>query len=512
MSAFGRRNGTGTAGRPAFGVARPMQGGGATRPAEPEGGDQFPPLAELPLPGASSDSPSEAPPPSSNSSMDAMARLAERQSASGESGSSRLEGFESSIHKIKEQVLPRLLERVDPEAAATLNKDELAEEFRPIIGEVLAELKLTLNRREQFALEKVLVDELLGLGPLEELLADPDVSDIMVNGPDQTFIEKKGKLQLAQIQFRDEEHLFQIAQRICNSVGRRVDQTTPLADARLKDGSRVNVIVPPLSLKGTAISIRKFSAKPITIDMMAGFGSMSPKMATALKIAGACRFNIVISGGTGSGKTTMLNALSKMIDPGERVLTIEDAAELRLQQPHWLPLETRPANLEGQGEITIRDLVKNALRMRPDRIILGEIRGSECFDLLAAMNTGHDGSMATLHSNSPRECLARMENMVMMSDIKVPKEAISRQIADSVDLIVQVKRLRDGSRRVTNVTEVIGMEGPVIVTQELFKFEYLDESADGKILGEYRAMGLRPYTLEKARQYGFDQAFLEACL
>jgi pilus assembly protein CpaF len=441
-----------------------------------------------------------------------MTRLAERQAGSGDAASSRSEGFEASIHRIKEQVLPRLLERVDPEAAATLSKDELAEEFRPIIGEVLAELKINLNRREQFALEKVLVDELLGLGPLEELLNDPEISDIMVNGPNQTFVERKGKLELAKIQFRDEEHLFQIAQRIVNKVGRRVDQTTPLADARLQDGSRVNVIIPPLSLRGTAISIRKFSEKPITIDMMKTFGSMSEKMATALKIAGASRFNIVISGGTGSGKTTMLNALSKLIDPGERVITIEDAAELRLQQPHWLPLETRPPNLEGQGAITIRDLVINALRMRPDRIILGEIRGSECFDLLAAMNTGHDGSMATLHSNSPRECLARMENMVMMSDIKVPKEAISRQIADSVDLIVQVKRLRDGSRRCTNITEVIGMEGDVIVTQELFKFEYLDETADGKIIGEYRSMGLRPYTLEKAKQFGFDQPFLEACL
>ena len=507
MSAFGRRNGMGGAGaRPAFGVARPMQGSGPARPDE--GGSQFPPIESLPLPGEPEALAGTMP----GTAMDAMQRLADRQAGSGEAGNSKGEGFEASIHKIKEQVLPRLLERVDPEAAATLGKDELAEEFRPIIGEVLAELKLTLNRREQFALEKVLVDELLGLGPLEELLADPNISDIMVNGPEQTYVERKGKLELAQIQFRDEEHLFQIAQRIVNSVGRRVDQTTPLADARLKDGSRVNVIVPPLSLRGTAISIRKFSAKPITLDMMAGFGSMSPKMATALKIAGASRFNVVISGGTGSGKTTMLNALSKMIDPGERVLTIEDAAELRLQQPHWLPLETRPANLEGQGEISIRDLVKNALRMRPDRIILGEIRGSECFDMLAAMNTGHDGSMCTLHANSPREALARMENMVMMSDIKVPKEAISRQIADSVELIIQVKRLRDGSRRVTNVTEVIGMEGPVIVTQELFKFEYLDESADGKIIGEYRSMGLRPYTLDKAKQYGFDQAYLEACL
>src|SRR6476646_2796472 len=493
MSAFGKRGGIG-GGRPNFGVAKPMKGGaGGAAAAAPDGGDQFPPLEELTpsLDAPSSDS-------GGGSSLGAMDKLTARQNASGDQGSSKAEGFEASVHRIKEQVLPRLLERVDPEAAATLNKDELAEEFRPIISEVLAELKITLNRREQFALEK--------------LLADPAVSDIMVNGPDQTFIERKGKLELAKIQFRDEEHLFQIAQRIVNKVGRRVDQTTPLADARLQDGSRVNVIIPPLSLRGTAISVRKFSEKPITLDMMCGFGSMSEKMATVLKIAGASRMNVIISGGTGSGKTTMLNALSKMIDPGERVITIEDAAELRLQQPHWLPLETRPPNLEGQGAITIRDLVINALRMRPDRIILGEIRGSECFDLLAAMNTGHDGSMATLHSNSPRECLARMENMVMMSDIKIPKEAISRQIADSVDLIVQVKRLRDGSRRCTNITEVIGMEGDVIVTQELFKFEYLDETPDGKIIGEYRSMGIRPYTLEKAKQFGFDQPYLEACL
>jgi len=439
MSAFGKRGGAvNSAGaRPAFGTARPMQGGGVPVPTEAEGGEQFPPVD-----GAIPAEPECA-----------MTRLDNRMNAEHEAGP-KIEGFEASVHKIKEQVLPRLLERIDPEAAATLNKDELAEEFRPIISEVLAELKITLNRREQFALEKVLVDELLGLGPLEELLNDPTITDIMVNGPDQTYVEQKGKLVIAPIQFRDEEHLFQIAQRIVNQVGRRVDQTTPLADARLKDGSRVNVIVPPLSLKGTAISIRKFSAKPITLDMYVGFGSLSPKMATALKIAGASRFNIVISGGTGSGKTTMLNALSKMIDPGERVLTIEDAAELRLQQPHWLPL----------------------------------------------------------HSNSPREALGRMENMVMMGDIKMPKEAISRQIADSVDLIIQVKRLRDGSRRVTNVTEVIGMEGPVIVTQELFKFEYMSEDANGKIVGEYRSLGLRPYTLEKARQFGFDQAFLEACL
>ncbi len=504
MSAFGRRPGaTGPAGsRPSFGVAKPMKS--SVQPAADAGGKQFPPIESI--------APAIDEAPVVVDRGDAMARLDERVAQAGEQASTKNEGFEASIHRIKEQVLPRLLERVDPEAAATLSKDELAEEFRPIIGEVLAELKINLNRREQFALEKVLVDELLGLGPLEELLSDPDINDIMVNGPNQTYVERKGRLEVASIQFRDEEHLLQIAQRIVNKVGRRVDQTTPLADARLQDGSRVNVIIPPLSLRGTAISIRKFSEKPITVDMMKGWGSLNDKMATVLKIAGASRMNIVISGGTGSGKTTMLNALSKLIDPGERVITIEDAAELRLQQPHWLPLETRPANLEGQGAIHIRDLVINALRMRPDRIILGEIRGSECFDMLAAMNTGHDGSMCTLHSNSPREALARMENMVMMSDIKVPKDAISRQIADSVDLIVQVKRLRDGSRRCTNITEVIGMEGDVIVTQELFKFQYLDETPDGKIIGEYESMGLRPYTLEKAKMFGFDQPYLEACL
>ncbi len=518
MSAFGRKNGIGQMGagaRPSFGVARPMKGGGAA-PAPTEsrlglsmdmGGDQFPDLDSVDLPGLDTLDMT----PESIALSDAMSRLSDRANSVADTGP-KVEGFEASVHKIKEQVLPRLLERVDPEAAATLTKDELAEEFRPIILEVLAELKLTLNRREQFALEKVLIDELLGFGPLEELLNDPDITDIMVNGPEQTYIEKKGKLTIAPIQFRDEEHLLQIAQRIVNQVGRRIDQTTPLADARLKDGSRVNVIIPPLSLRGTAISIRKFSEKPITLDNLKDWGAMSEKMATALKIAGACRFNVVISGGTGSGKTTMLNALSKMIDPGERVLTIEDAAELRLQQPHWLPLETRPPNLEGKGAISIGDLVKNALRMRPDRIILGEIRGAECFDLLAAMNTGHDGSMCTLHANSPREALGRMENMILMGDIKIPKEAISRQIAESVDIIVQVKRLRDGSRRVTNVTEVIGMEGEVIVTQELFKFEYMDEGSDGKIIGEYRSTGLRPYTLEKARQFGFEQAYLEACL
>jgi pilus assembly protein CpaF len=325
MSAFGKKAGIGAAlgtQRRSFGSAAPMQAARAPAFEDP-----------APMPEPEPPAPDDSLELSGERLSDAMQRLSDREKGSAESVNSKQDGFEASIHKIKEQVLPRLLERVDPEAAATLSKDELSEEFRPIIGEVLAELKFTLNRREQIALEKVLVDELLGLGPLEELLGDPTVSDIMVNGPEQTFIERKGKIELANIIFRNEEHLFQIAQRIVNRVGRRIDQTTPLADARLADGSRVNVIVPPLSLKGTAISIRKFSSKPITLDMMAKGGSMSEKMATCLKIAGACRFNVVISGGTGSGKTTMLNALSKMIDPGERVITIEDAAELQLCCP-----------------------------------------------------------------------------------------------------------------------------------------------------------------------------------
>lgn len=415
----------------------------------------------------------------------------------------------AAIVAVKEQVLPRLLDRIDAEAAAALSKTELHEEFSPIVLEVLRELKITLNRKEQAQLEALLIDELLGLGPLEILLSDQSVSDIMVNGPKQVYVERKGKLVLTNIRFRDEDHLVHVAQRICNKVGRRIDQTTPLADARLEDGSRVNVIIPPLSLKGTSISIRKFSNKPITIDMMRAGGSMNHQMADFLKIAGACRLNVVISGGTGSGKTTMLNAMSKLIDPGERVVTIEDAAELQLQQPHVVILETRPANLEGQGAISIRDLLINSLRMRPDRIILGEIRGGECLDMLQAMNTGHDGSMATLHANKPREAVTRMENMVNMSGVGYPLKAIRQQISEAVDLIVQVKRLRDGSRKTTSITEVVGMEGEVMVTQELFRFVYDGESDDGRIVGHWESTGVRPHCHEKVRQYGLEKQLLE---
>jgi pilus assembly protein CpaF len=422
------------------------------------------------------------------------------------------EPVDPQLYRIKELVLPRVLERVDAEAAASLSRDELSEEFRPIILEVLAELKLTLNRREQVGLEKLLIDELLGLGPIEELLADDTVADIMVNRPDQIYIERGGKLEVSAVRFRDEEHVLQIAQRICNRMGRRIDQTTPLTDARLEDGSRVNIIIPPLSLRGTTISIRKFSAKPFTLDMMRQFGSCSQNMAEVLKIAGASRLNIVVSGGTGSGKTTLLNALSKLIDPGERIITIEDAAELQLQQPHVVSLETRAKNIEGDGAIGMRELMINALRMRPDRIIMGEVRGGEAFDMLQAMNTGHDGSMCTLHANSPREAITRLENMVTMSGVNFPPRTIRQQIVEAIDLVVQVKRMRDGKRRITSITEVVGMEGEVVVLQDLFTFEYQDESTEGQIIGEFKSAGLRPHTIKKVREFGFERRYAEMSL
>jgi len=353
------------------------------------------------------------------------------------------------------------------------------------------------------------LDEMLGLGPLERLLNDDSVTDIMVNGAQKVYVERKGKLELTDVTFRNDDHVMNIAQRIVAKVGRRVDQTQPLVDARLEDGSRVNIIVPPLALRGPTISIRKFSKKPITLDMMIRQDNLSEKMGKLLKIAAASRLNIVISGGTGSGKTTLLNALSHLIDSTERIVTIEDAAELQLQQPHVVPLETRPMNLEGEGEINFRDLVKNALRMRPDRIILGEIRGPEAIDMLQAMNTGHDGSMCTLHANRPREALTRLENMVSMANLNLPPEAVRRQIADALDLIIQVERMRDGKRRVVTISEVCGMSDGVITLQDLHQYEFEGENSDGTLLGEYVSSGLRPHFMEKAEYFGLGKALME---
>jgi pilus assembly protein CpaF len=356
----------------------------------------------------------------------------------------------------------------------------------------------------------LLVDDMVGLGPLEPLLADETVTDIMVNGASQVYVERKGKLDLTDVVFRDDAHVIHVATRIVTEVGRRVDESTPLVDARLKDGSRVNIIIPPLAIDGPTIAIRKFSKKEITLDVMARQGNISVDMATVLKIAGRARLNILISGGTGSGKTTLLNAMSRMIDHGERTITIEDAAELQLQQPHVVRLETRPANIEGEGEITMRHLDKNALRIRPDRIILGVIRGEDALDMLQALNTGHDGSMGRIHSNTPRDALTRLENMVAMSGFKLPSEAVREQIQSAIHLIIQVSRMRDGKRRLTHVSEVTGMEGEVVTMQDLFRFHYDGENAEGELVGRFECSNLRPHFMPRAEYFGLGNRLMEA--
>jgi pilus assembly protein CpaF len=415
----------------------------------------------------------------------------------------------SVVAQAKQTIYPSLMERIDIAKASNLSRPDLESQISDVVADILVEQSLQLSQCEQRDLVGALLDEVLGLGPLEVLLADESVTDIMVNGAKQVYVERQGRLELTDVTFRDDAHVMRVASRIVTAVGRRVDETTPLADARLGDGSRVNVIIPPLALRGPSISIRKFSKHHITLEMMARQGNMSPEMAKMLMIAGQCRLNILISGGTGSGKTTLLNAMSQMIDPGERIVTIEDAAELQLQQPHVVPLETRPPSIEGQGEITQRDLMRNALRMRPDRIIVGEVRGGEALDMLQAMNTGHDGSMCTVHANRPREALTRLENMVAMTGVKLPPEAVRSQIACAVNLIVQIARMRDGVRRVTHISEIVGMEGDVVTMQDLFTFEYKGENASGCVAGVFKSSGLWPRFMPKAEQFGLDRVLSE---
>jgi pilus assembly protein CpaF len=415
-----------------------------------------------------------------------------------------------SVEEAKLKIQPLVVDRIDIGAAARLDREELGRQIGELVGEILREERIRLNQREQKDLVELLLDDMLGLGPLEPMLADETVTDIMVNGPYQVYVERKGKLELSDVKFRDNGHVLNICSRIVSQVGRRVDESQPLCDARLLDGSRVNIIIPPLAIDGPSISIRKFSKKGITIDIMAKQRNISEKMGTVLKIAARSRLNILISGGTGSGKTTLLNAMSQLIDQGERICTIEDAAELQLQQPHVVRLETRPPNLEGVGEITMRDLVKNTLRMRPDRIILGEVRGPEALDMLQAMNTGHDGSLGTIHANRPREALTRLENMIGMAGINLPPKAVRTQIASAIDMIVQISRMRDGMRRITNIMEVVGMEGDVITTQELYAFEFEGEDAQGNVKGTFKSSGLRPHFLPKASYFGLDKALMEA--
>jgi pilus assembly protein CpaF len=391
-----------------------------------------------------------------------------------------------------------------------MTEQRLREEITNLVGQIAGEDNLRLNWRQQADLADRVIDDMIGVGPVQPLLADPSVTDILVNGPNQIFVERGGHLELTGYRFRDAEHLLNVAQRIASGVGRRVDESSPMVDARLKDGSRVNIVVPPLSVRGVCISIRKFNRGELTLDDMVRQDNMSRDVAQVLQVATYCRLNVVVSGGTGSGKTTLLNAMSRLIDPRERIVTIEDTAELQFQQPHVVQLETRLPNLEGQGEVTQRDLLKNALRMRPDRIILGESRGAEALDMLQAMNTGHDGSLSTIHANSPRDALIRLENMVMMATSNLPLQAIRQQIAAAVDLIVQVERMRDGKRRVIAVTEVAGREGDVITTNELFEFEVLGETAEGEVRGVYRATGVRPRFADKAEKYGLRDQLARA--
>ncbi len=416
----------------------------------------------------------------------------------------------SDLEEAKSTVQPLLMEHIDASAASELPREELAEQIGEVVGELLVQEKINLNLKEQRSLVSLLLNDMLGLGPLEPLLADEAITDILVNGPNQVYIERHGKLELTDVHFRDERHLLNIATRIVTAIGRRVDESSPICDARLADGSRVNVIIPPLAIDGSTISIRKFAKQKITLDLMINQANISPEMGTVMKIAARSRLNILISGGTGSGKTTLLNALSRMIDLGERIVTIEDAAELQLQQPHVVRLETRPPNLEGEGEVTMRDLVKNSLRMRPDRVILGEIRGSEAVDMLQAMNTGHDGSLGTVHANSPREALTRLENMVGLAGINLPAKAVRTQISNALDLVIQISRMRDGMRRVQNITEVVGMEGDVITTQDLFYYKFTGEDSEGNLKGDFLSTGVRPVFMEKAAYFGLGRPLLAA--
>jgi pilus assembly protein CpaF len=415
----------------------------------------------------------------------------------------RIDGAIATIH-------PLIMDAIRPEVAVRMPETLFEREIAALVADIALQKKLALSGPEQAQICRRIVAEMTGLGPIEPLLADDTVSDILVNGPRQIYVERFGKLELTDVTFNDDEHVLNVAGRIVTRAGRRVDESTPLVDARLADGSRINVIIPPLSVRGPMMSIRKFAKREITLDVMTQQQSLSPAMAAVLKIAGRCRLNILISGGTGAGKTTLLNAISQTIDPAERVITIEDAAELQLQLPHVGSLETRPPNLENKNEITMRDLLKNALRMRPDRIILGEVRGAEAFDMLQAMNTGHDGSLGTIHASGPREALTRLENIVTMSGYDLPVRFIRAQIASAIHLIVQVARMRDGKRRITNITEIAGLDGDIIATQELFSYRLEGEGPGGELVGTFVSSGLKPRFYDKAEYYGLGQSLTAA--
>ncbi|ABS61859.1 type II secretion system protein E [Parvibaculum lavamentivorans DS-1] len=416
-----------------------------------------------------------------------------------------------NYYQIKTTIFNALIDTIDLTQLAQLDSESAREEIRDIVNEILSIKNVVMSISEQEALLQDICNDVLGYGPLEPLLARDDIADIMVNGCERTFIEVNGKVELTNIRFRDNSQLMNICQRIVSQVGRRVDESSPICDARLPDGSRVNVIVPPLAIDGPALTIRKFRRDKLMMNDLVQYNSISQEGAEVLGIIGKVRCNVLISGGTGSGKTTLLNCLTGFIDTDERVITCEDAAELQLQQPHVVRLETRPPNLEGQGQVTMTELVRNCLRMRPERIIVGEVRGPEAFDLLQAMNTGHDGSMGTLHANSPREALSRLESMITMGGYALPSKTIREMICGSIDVVIQAARLRDGSRRITHITEVLGTEGDVIITQDLFVYDIEGEDETGRIIGKHKSTGIaRPSFWDRARYYNQHQALAAA--
>ena len=404
--------------------------------------------------------------------------------------------------KIKHRLHQTLLDRVDLESMQRLSQEQIRDELKILVERLLEEETVVINDTERKNLTRDIQNEMLGFGPLETLLADPTVSDILVNTFKQVYVERFGKLELTDVTFTDDAHLMKIIDKIVSRVGRRIDESSPMVDARLPDGSRVNAIIPPLAIDGPIMSIRRFSVEPLRLDDLVKYKSMTADMAEILRGLGKSKVNILISGGTGSGKTTMLNVISGFINATERIVTVEDAAELQMQQPHIVRLETRPQNIEGKGEVTQRALVRNALRMRPDRIILGEVRGGEALDMLQAMNTGHEGSMATIHANTPRDALTRLENMISMAAASLPTKAMRQQISSAISVVVQVARLTDGQRKVLSIQEITGMEGDVITMQEIFSFKQTGMGEGGVVLGHFQASGIRPLFLERLRNFG----------
>ncbi len=456
-----------------------------------------PKLVEVPKPSAPQAAPGVAPKPSASRRQPVKTAARVVPMDKEKKRKERLGEVKVELHK-------RLLDNLNLSALETATEADLRAEISAIVAEALDDMAIVLNREERATLNQELYDEVTGLGPLEPLLKDDTVNDILVNGPHQIFVERNGKLELTDTTFKDERHLLRIIDKIVSAVGRRVDESNPYVDARLADGSRFNAMVPPIAVDGSLVSIRKFKKEKLSIDDLVAFGAFTEEMAAYLQAAVSTRLNIIVSGGTGSGKTTTLNALSSFIDDSERILTIEDTAELQLQQTHVGRMESRPANVEGKGAVSQRDCLKNALRMRPDRIIVGETRGEEVIDMLQAMNTGHDGSMTTIHANSARDAVSRLENMIAMAGIEMPLKAVRSQIASAVNLIVQASRLQDGSRRMVSITEVTGMEGEVISMQEVFRYQRVGLTPENKIIGHFTATGVRSHFSERFKMWGYD--------